>query len=114
MSFAKQGPAFALRIRLKTTGNPPTTQMDVPPTERATFQIRPCTVYRSNPRDGVDFQGLCGSRPICDPTLNQTPHASGMLAAFADGSVRILNPDIRHEIFWGAVTPAGGEILGDW
>jgi hypothetical protein len=38
-----------------------------------------------------------------------------MLVALADGSVRQLAPKIDEKIFWGAVTPAGGEFLGaDW
>jgi prepilin-type N-terminal cleavage/methylation domain-containing protein/prepilin-type processing-associated H-X9-DG protein len=45
----------------------------------------------------------------CDPTLAQTPHPGGMLVAMADGSVRSVAPSINQQIFWGAVTPAGGE-----
>ena len=51
----------------------------------------------------------------CNPALPQTPHRSGMLAAMADGSVRTIAPSVSASTFWGAVTPAGREILGnDW
>src|SRR5262245_33018444 len=45
----------------------------------------------------------------CDPSLAQTPHRGGMLAAMADGSVRTISPGVNESIYWGAVTPDGGE-----
>jgi prepilin-type N-terminal cleavage/methylation domain-containing protein len=50
----------------------------------------------------------------CHFMVAQTPHASGMLAARMDGGVRILAPNIDPRLYWGAVTPNGGEVLGDW
>ena len=51
----------------------------------------------------------------CDPRVPQTPYPSGLLVGLADGSVRTLSPAISPGTFWGAVTPAGGEVLGsDW
>lgn len=51
----------------------------------------------------------------CDPRVLQTPFASGLLAALADGSVRTVAPGVSPKTFWAAVTPAGGETLGsDW
>lgn len=51
----------------------------------------------------------------CNAFLAQTPHRSGMLAALCDGSVRILARSMSRPTYWGAVTPAGGEILdSDW
>jgi hypothetical protein len=32
-----------------------------------------------------------------------------MLAAMGDGSVRTIAGGVAEEIYWGAVTPAGGE-----
>ncbi|HEY2786643.1 MAG TPA: DUF1559 domain-containing protein [Fimbriiglobus sp.] len=67
--------------------------------------------------------GSCGNgwtfqvRPApdkCFPGLLQTPHPGGMVTGFVDGSVRTLSPTIAPEVFWGAVTPAGGEVLGDF
>lgn len=51
----------------------------------------------------------------CDWLLPQTPHPGGMIVALVDGSVRTVHPSVAPETFWGAVTPAGGEVLGgDW
>jgi prepilin-type N-terminal cleavage/methylation domain-containing protein len=76
-----------------TTGNPPVTVGSIP---SLTFQTRP-------------------SIEECDPRIPQTPHSGGMLVALADGSVRVLASNISATTFWGAVTPASGEVLGeDW
>jgi prepilin-type processing-associated H-X9-DG protein len=51
----------------------------------------------------------------CDWGIAQTPHSSGMQVALADGSVRNLAGSMAPTTYWGAVTPAAGEILGnDW
>jgi hypothetical protein len=31
-----------------------------------------------------------------------------------DGSVRTISQRVLPEVFWGAVTPNGGEVLGDF
>ena len=49
-----------------------------------------------------------------DGKYPQTPYHSGLPVAMFDGSVRILSPKISEEIFWGLVTPNGGEVLGDF
>jgi prepilin-type N-terminal cleavage/methylation domain-containing protein len=71
-----------------TTGFPPRTEPSVP---GKTFQVSP----------GLNE---------CDPRVPQTPHASGMLIALFDGSVRTVSPAVDPSVFWGAVTPAGGEV----
>lgn len=72
-----------------TTGYPPITRASTP---GLTFQLRP--------------------RPDeCNPRIPQTPHESGMLIALADGSVRTLHPGIAETVFWGSVTPNGGEVV---
>lgn len=48
----------------------------------------------------------------CDPLLAQTPHRAGMIVALADGSVRTVRPSVAEAVFWGMVTPAGGEVAG--
>jgi prepilin-type N-terminal cleavage/methylation domain-containing protein len=48
----------------------------------------------------------------CDPTVAQTPHPGGMLAALVDGSVRTLVPRISSSVYWATVTPTAGEPLG--
>ena len=115
-AFASQPPCFAApyQVDIETSGNPPRSVVTLLNQEVA-FQVRPCSVKRW-PGAGVNMGSVsaCGSTPPCDPRLNQTPHSSGMLAAMVDGSVRVINPNVRPEIFWGAITPAGGEILGEW
>ncbi len=71
-----------------TTGTPPVSRSSAPD---VTFQVRP-------------------SLSECNPLLPQTPHAGGMIVALADGSVRTVAPNIANAMFWGMVTPAGGEV----
>jgi prepilin-type N-terminal cleavage/methylation domain-containing protein len=44
----------------------------------------------------------------CEPTIAQSPHHA-MLVAMGDGSVRSISPGVAEGVYWGAVTPAGGE-----
>jgi len=44
----------------------------------------------------------------------QTPFSAGLPVACFDGSVRVFRPGIAPEVFWAAVTPAGGEVGGDF
>lgn len=44
-----------------------------------------------------------------DPTVAQTPHASGMLVAMADGSVRTIAGTVSETVYWSLVTPSGNE-----
>jgi len=71
-----------------TSGDPPVTRS----TGNVTFQVRP------KPAD-------------CDPRMPNTGHASGMPCTFGDGSVRMISASVRPDVFWGAVTPAGGEVI---
>jgi type II secretory pathway pseudopilin PulG len=67
-----------------------------PEAQTLTFQLRP-------PVDNID------------PRIPQSPYTTGLLVGLADGSVRMLNPNISPRTFWAAVTPNGGEVLGpDW
>ena len=51
----------------------------------------------------------------CDPTRAATAHAGGMVVGLADGSVRTLAAGMSGDIWWAAVTPAGGEVQNsDW
>jgi hypothetical protein len=50
----------------------------------------------------------------CDPYRLQGLHSGGMLAGFMDGSVRWTAESIRPQVFWSAVTPAGGEAESTW
>jgi prepilin-type N-terminal cleavage/methylation domain-containing protein len=62
---------------------------------------------------GVTFQ-VAPTFKDCDPELAQTPHFTGMLVALCDGSVRPLSGGIAPSVYWGAITPCGGEILRGW
>jgi prepilin-type N-terminal cleavage/methylation domain-containing protein len=63
---------------------------------------------------GLTFQ-VAPKPADCDPRIAQTPHASGMLVALADGSARSLSSGMSESTYWAAVTISGGEVLGsDW
>ncbi len=102
-SFADNGPAIRASdptsaeyyqdVYPVTGGNPLASRGSIP---GLTFQVRP-------------------KLSECDSRLAQGPHSGGMLAALADGSVRTLAPGMSETTYWGAVTPSGGEVLGnDW
>lgn len=87
-----------------TTGVPPVSRSSVP---GVTFQVNPQV-------HGDLSQWMLGpvyGTNICDPSQPQTVHPGGLVVALADGSARTLRPSIANSVFWGAVTPSGGEIL---
>lgn len=49
-----------------------------------------------------------------DSRMPQTPHRGGILVGMMDGSVRIVAKGVLPELFWGAVTPDGGELPGNF
>ncbi len=50
----------------------------------------------------------------CDPRLPNASSLRGLQVCMGDGSVRLLNPSIKSTVFWGLVTPNGGEVIGDY
>jgi prepilin-type N-terminal cleavage/methylation domain-containing protein len=86
------------------------------PVTGVTRPTRPGVTFQAAPRPWrYDYHNPRAPAPDeCDYHLPQTPHRAGMLVALGDGSVRTLRPSISPEVFWGAVTPAGGEVLSDW
>ncbi|MEZ6142529.1 MAG: prepilin-type N-terminal cleavage/methylation domain-containing protein [Zavarzinella sp.] len=74
-----------------TSGNPPVTTSE----GGVVFQVRPRV-------------------EDCNPRLPNAASARGLQVGLADGSTRILSPSITPQVFWGMVTPNGGEVLGDW
>ncbi|HEY1860588.1 MAG TPA: DUF1559 domain-containing protein [Gemmataceae bacterium] len=51
----------------------------------------------------------------CDKRLASSPHSAGMNVGLGDGSVRFLGQGISATTWAAALTPAGGEVLGnDW
>jgi prepilin-type N-terminal cleavage/methylation domain-containing protein len=75
----------------------------------ATFQVKPATNFPRKDRTTGPYQP-----GECDPSLAQGTTSAGMLAAYVDGSVRTLRSSMSEASYWGAVTPAGGEVSGDW
>ena len=62
---------------------------------------------------GLTFQ--LRPKPLeADMRLPQTPFSAGLPVAMFDGSVRTVRPGVTPEVFWAAVTPAGGEVGGDF
>jgi prepilin-type N-terminal cleavage/methylation domain-containing protein len=56
-----------------------------------------------------------GPTGTCDPTTANAGHTGVVLACLGDGSVRGVNASISLKTWNGALTPAGGEVLGsDW
>jgi prepilin-type N-terminal cleavage/methylation domain-containing protein len=84
-SFADAGWGDVVPV---TAGSPPVTR---PSRAGATFQVRPALYH-------------------ADPYLPQTPFSAGLPVALFDGSVRTIRPGVSPEVFWAAVTPAGGEV----
>ena len=73
----------------------PATGKTVPSVPGLTFQVRP------TPREA-------------DGYTPQTPFAAGLPILLFDGSVRTVSPGIDPSVFWSLVTPAGGEVVGDY
>jgi len=63
--------------------------------------IGPGSIFQSQPSP---FEGNC------DPTRASTSHAGGIVVGLADGSVRVLDASMNGDVWWAAVTPAGGEV----
>jgi hypothetical protein len=61
---------------------------------------------------GSIFQVSPSFETNCDPTRASTGHPTGIVVGLADGSVRILAAGMSGEVWWAAVTPAGGEVQG--
>ena len=95
-TFADRGPVFY-------PGQNITLNDVIPVTSGSPLQARAST-------PGKTFQ-LAPRTDVCDPLIPQGPFASGLLTAYLDGSVRSLNPSTTEAIFWGMVSPNGGEII---
>jgi prepilin-type N-terminal cleavage/methylation domain-containing protein len=78
------------------------------------FDITPPTGGQPPATREITFQ-VSPNRRNCNPAVAQTPHRSGMVVALGDGSVRTLSPALSSATYWGAVTPANGELPGlEW
>lgn len=50
----------------------------------------------------------------CDARMAQGVFPAGLIVGLADGSVRVIGKGVSPDTFWATVTPAGGEVIGDW
>lgn len=50
----------------------------------------------------------------CSPHTPTAMSEAGLTVALMDGSLRTIGPAVSPALFWGAVTPDGGELLSDW
>ena len=48
------------------------------------------------------------------PKVGGSMFETGFNALMGDGSVRTLRGSVTYDTFWALVTPAGGEVSGDW
>jgi hypothetical protein len=69
--------------------------------------LGPTSIWQQNPSPW--------NTSACNPTYAQSPHAGGMVAGLADGSVRMLGNGMSGTTWWTAVVPNDGLVLGsDW
>jgi hypothetical protein len=58
---------------------------------------------------------LSGDVAICNGGIASSPHTAVINTALGDGSVRAVSNGVSGVTWWAAITPAGGEVLGnDW
>lgn len=95
-----------------TDGNGNIVPATNPPTHRATFADPMTDDWQPTPT-GLPTVLFQHRPPVaeCDYRVPQALTAGGLTVAFADGSVRTLRPTVSPAVFWGAVTPNGGEPL---
>lgn len=62
------------------------------------------------------FQPMYGGTPAnCDGGRASSPHIGGINVGMGDGSVRFITTSVSANTWWAAMTPAGGDVLGnDW
>ena len=73
----------------------------------------PVAVSRRGPLPVSTFQ-VMPQVSECDFRLPQALTREGLMAVFADGSVRTIRAGVSKATFWAAVTPNGGETDGEW
>ncbi|MBA4192111.1 MAG: hypothetical protein C0467_29385 [Planctomycetaceae bacterium] len=61
----------------------------------------------------MTFQSNPGTNGQCEPRVPQS-FTGSICILMGDGSVRQVNPSVDLATWQGAITPAGGETLGNW
>lgn len=61
----------------------------------------------------VTFQSIPSERE-CDPRLLNATSLNGLQSTMADGSIRVFASTVSPAVFWGSITPAGGEVVSSW
>jgi len=82
----------------------------------STTDVYPITDASGNTRPSVagkTFQ-VRPALDAADHSIPQSGHDGCMPVCLADGSVRVVGRGIAEGVFWSLVTPAGGEVIGDW
>jgi prepilin-type N-terminal cleavage/methylation domain-containing protein len=69
----------------------------------------PASKFQVNPAWSTKIYGP----GTCDYRLASSPRSAGILAGFADGSVRLINGSVSGTTWWALCTPNGGEVIGD-
>jgi prepilin-type processing-associated H-X9-DG protein len=78
------------------------------------FLNKPTVAYCDSNKAPDVIQDGAPLRNICS-LMATSPHSSGINAAMGDGSVRFISAGVSGNTWWSAVTPRGGEVLGnDW
>lgn len=95
------------------SGNPPSTSPCVlSTTHRATFADKVYDDVRPLPPPNEPTRTF-QTRPTpadCDYRVPQSSVPGVLLVGFLDGSVRAVRPAVSPAVFWGTVTPNGGEV----
>jgi hypothetical protein len=72
----------------------------------ASFNNGPGSLFQTRPA-----HDMIHNESMCDSSRASTGHAAGIQVGLADGSVRVLAPTIRPDVWWAFCTPAGGESI---
>jgi type II secretory pathway pseudopilin PulG len=101
MGYASTAPTFAdYGYNSRHTGQPPTVDF---------YPITSGNPPQSTATGGVTFQ-LAPKIPDCDPRMPNAASRRGLQVLMGDGSVMTVTIGVAPELFWGSVTPDGGEI----
>jgi prepilin-type N-terminal cleavage/methylation domain-containing protein len=65
--------------------------------------------------NGAMFQAKPQGYPAnCDGARASSNHGGGIQAALGDGSVRFISQGVSPDTWWRGMTPAAGEVPGNW